>query len=94
MFDREMHQDNDSSKSVTIRDGQPFLVQEGSAKVVPGTFGLTDVEPSYIKVSCFFCMLFSVLIVTLDIVDFLAMALATPLCLTACCTNMTIPATV
>ena len=53
-----MHQDDDSSNSVTIRGGRCFLVQEGSAKVVPGTFGLTVVEPSYICVSCLFARSF------------------------------------
>ncbi len=49
MFDR-VHTEEDASNSVTIRGGRRFLVQEGSAKVVPGTFGLTVVEPTYIYV--------------------------------------------
>ena len=52
MFDR-VHTEEDSSHSVTIRGGRRFLVQEGSAKVVPGTFGLTVVEPNYLHVG--FC---------------------------------------
>ncbi len=51
MFDR-VHTEEDASNSVTIRGGRRFLVQEGSARVVPGTFGLTVVEPTYIYVSC------------------------------------------
>ncbi|KAL0052243.1 hypothetical protein WJX82_010539 [Trebouxia sp. C0006] len=47
MFDR-VHTEEDASNSVTIRGGRRFLVQEGSARVVPGTFGLTVVEPTYI----------------------------------------------
>ena len=49
MFDR-VHTEEDASNSVTIRGGRRFLVQEGSARVVPGTFGLTVVEPTYIYV--------------------------------------------
>ena len=49
MFDR-VHAEEDASNSVTIRGGRRFLVQEGSARVVPGTFGLTVVEPTYIYV--------------------------------------------
>ena len=92
MFDRVVHQDDDSSNSVTIRGGRRFLVREGSAKVVPGTFGLTVVEPSYIYVSlCGFCMLFSVPIVTFSL---LAVKLASPPQLSVWCIKMMIPATV
>ncbi len=49
MFDR-VYTEEDASNSVTIRGGRRFLVQEGSARVVPGTFGLTVVEPTYIYV--------------------------------------------
>ncbi|KAL0024335.1 hypothetical protein WJX79_010875 [Trebouxia sp. C0005] len=47
IFDR-VHTEEDASNSVTIRGGRRFLVQEGSARVVPGAFGLTVVEPTYI----------------------------------------------
>ena len=50
MLDR-VQLEEDSSNSVCIRGGRRFRVQEGSAKVVPGTFGLTVVEPHYIYVS-------------------------------------------
>ena len=50
MFDR-VHTEEDTSNSVAIRGGRRFVVQEGSARVVPGTFGLTVVEPCYIYVS-------------------------------------------
>lgn len=53
MFDR-VHTEEDASNSVTIRGGRRFLVKEGSARVVPGTFGLTVVEPTYIYVR--FCI--------------------------------------
>ena len=93
MFDRVVHQDDDSSNSVTIRGGRRFLVQEGSAKVVPGTFGLTVVEPSYIYVSlCNFYTLSSVLVVTLNTVHLLALVLLP--CLTVKCTKTMIPARV
>ena len=49
IFDR-VHTEEDASNSVTIRGGRRFLVQEGSARVVPGAFGLTVVEPTYIYV--------------------------------------------
>ncbi len=52
MFDK-VHAEEDGSNSVNIRGGRRFLVREGSARVVPGTFGLTVVEPNYIYVS--FC---------------------------------------
>ena len=50
MLDR-VQLEEDSSNNVSIRGGRRFLVQEGSARVVPGTFGLTLVEPHYIYVS-------------------------------------------
>lgn len=49
MLDR-VQLEEDSSNSVSIRGGRRFLVQEGSAKVMPGSFGLTVVEPNYIYV--------------------------------------------
>ena len=49
MLDRVVR-DEDSSNSISVRGGRRFVVQEGSAKVMPGTFGLTVVEPSYIYV--------------------------------------------
>ena len=49
MFDRVQAED-DGSYSVTIRGGQRFLVQDGTAQVLPGTFGLTAVQPRYIYV--------------------------------------------
>lgn len=49
MLDRVQAED-DSSYSVTIRGGRRFLVQKGSAQVLPGSFGLTMVEPQYIHV--------------------------------------------
>ena len=57
MLDR-VQLEEDSSNSVSIRGGQRFLVQEGTAKVIPGSFGLTVVEPSYIYVSplCMFAL--------------------------------------
>ena len=50
MFDRVVTQD-DASHNVTIRGGRRFLVQEGSARIVPSSFGLTIVEPNFIYVS-------------------------------------------
>ena len=49
MLDR-VQLEEDSSNSVSIRGGRRFVVQEGSAKVMPGSFGLTVVEPTYIYV--------------------------------------------
>lgn len=49
MLDR-VQLEEDSSNSVSIRGGRRFVVQEGSAKVMPGSFGLTVVEPRYIYV--------------------------------------------
>lgn len=49
MFDRVQAED-DGSYSVTLRGGRRFLIQEGTAQVVPGTFGLTAVQPHYIYV--------------------------------------------
>lgn len=68
MLDR-VQLEEDSSNSVSIRGGRRFVVQEGSAKVMPGSFGLTVVEPRYIYVrhpcmcseimeSCPSCLLF------------------------------------
>ena len=55
MLDR-VQLEEDSSNSVSIRGGRRFVVQEGSAKVMPGSFGLTVVEPKYIYVrrTCIF----------------------------------------
>ena len=49
MLDR-VQLEEDSSNSVSIRGGRRFVVQEGSATVMPGSFGLTVVEPKYIYV--------------------------------------------
>ena len=49
MLDR-LQVEEDSSNSISIRGGRRFVVQEGSAKVMPGSFGLTVVEPNYIYV--------------------------------------------
>lgn len=49
MLDRVQLED-DSSNSVSIRGGRRFVVQEGSATVMPASFGLTLVEPKYIHV--------------------------------------------
>ena len=49
MLDR-VQLEEDSSNSVSIRGGRRFVVQEGSAKVMPGSFGLTVVQPRYIYV--------------------------------------------
>lgn len=49
MFDRVQAEDG-GSYHVTIRGGRRFLIHEGSAQVLPGTFGLTVIEPQYIYV--------------------------------------------